>query len=448
VPPVLAARLLQLSPEACFFVYVSLLGAASLALCERLLRSAAASNAQRAGILAAIWVCFYVLPLNVFGEREHLMLILALPYMLLAGLRLSGGDCTAAFAGFIGAVAALGFGLKPYFLIAPALIELYGLAVHRSLRSLLRSETIALAIGIAAYGAAIFVLHPDYVSFIVPAVRLLYDSYDRDLGLQAAQLGALLPNFVLPIIVYVVARRHGVGGRLSDVLAIAAAGFLAAFLIQAKGWFYHLLPALSALWLAVAVCVVTGFVQPRLSATPSMRRLIGAAGVGALLILLSVPIRLGPYNNGYYDELLPAAREYGTGRTIYAFSAQGTVGFPLVNELHAQWASRFMAQWLLPGVLRRLAEDPTGNASNRMQLQDIERYAVNAVIEDLQRTPPDLIIVDRSKDVYPVYVQIDFLAYFSRDPRFALIWRNYAKVAATKHFDLWLRRSDTATMTQ
>ena len=93
-----------------------------------------------------------------------------------------------------------------------------------------------------------------------------------------------------------------------------------------------------------------------------------------------------------------------------------------------------------------VALSAAADAASRARLQEIERYATDAVIEDLQKTPPDLVIVDRAKDIYPVYLQVDFLAYFARDPRFARIWRDYAKVATTEHFDLWQRDNAAAAM--
>ncbi len=63
------------------------------------------------------------LPGQDFGEREHLLLALVVPYLLLAAARASGREIPAAAAVLIGLLAGAAFALKPHFVLLWLAIE-------------------------------------------------------------------------------------------------------------------------------------------------------------------------------------------------------------------------------------------------------------------------------------------------------------------------------------
>ena len=83
------------------------------------------------------------------------------------------------------------------------------------------------------------------------------------------------------------------------------------------------------------------------------------------------------------------------GRRIYVMSDLLSDAFPLVNYSDARWVSRFPSLWILPGLYpggrgaeEAVAYRPMDEAS------DLERYLINAVVSDLRRGLPALLIVD------------------------------------------------------
>ena len=58
-----------------------------------------------------------------FGQREHLMVLGALPYLFLAARRVQGVQEPYRY--IVAILAAVAFAIKPYFLFIPALVELY-----------------------------------------------------------------------------------------------------------------------------------------------------------------------------------------------------------------------------------------------------------------------------------------------------------------------------------
>ena len=438
MPPILAARITDLSADACFTTYVFLLGAASLTLANHLLaRLPDASRTYRWGMLFAAFVAFAIMPMPFFGQREHLTLILAMPYLLLVAVRVTGGSCGGRTAVLIGALAAAGLGLKPYFLIVPVLLEAYGMIVRRSLRFAFRPETWALGTAIALYVASIFLLTPDYVDFIVPMASLVYGAYSAPLN---AVIGSMpLLAFIVAILLYAVARAIRPADRPTDILALAAVGFTAAYLMQSKGWLYQLIPAIAAVWLMGASILLRNGVPNRGNAPLHV-------GVAILVYLLIASQTILPYRNSLADDLLPVVHKQAAGGAISALTSYVWVGFPLVNEAHVGWASRFPGLWQLPGAVSQLRQPDSQNPGTRQKLLEIERYTVDAVVEDFQKAMPDLVIVD---DDSPYFGPdgFDFLAYFNQDPRFARLWQAYVRigeasidVGGDRRFEIWCRR--------
>ena len=140
------------------------------------------------------------------------------------------------------------------------------------------------------------------------------------------------------------------------------------------------------------------------------------------------------------DALLPIVRTHAAGGAIYAFSSNVSIGFPLANVAGVDWASRFPAQWLLPGVMRRLAAPERLDAVRLARVREIERYAVDAVIEDLARGAPSLVMVDvRQRKSYFGDLDFDYLAYFADQPGFTDIWQAYHRIDRVGHIEVWRR---------
>jgi hypothetical protein len=83
----------------------------------------------------------------LLGQREHLLIILTLPYLVLLTSRFTDRPCVTSKAFAIGLLGVLGFALKPYFLIVPVALEIYLMIKHRSLVTWLRPENLGLGAG-------------------------------------------------------------------------------------------------------------------------------------------------------------------------------------------------------------------------------------------------------------------------------------------------------------
>jgi hypothetical protein len=253
-PAVYLAKLAGLFPVHVYLVYVFVLIALSLALFQRVIaRLPSASPASVRGLVLAAFLALVIAPAGDFGQREHLMMILCLPYVALLAQRASGDIFGWPLAAVIGAMAGLGFAIKPHFLLVLLAIELYLLLHSRRLVACVRPETVALAASGLLYGASLILVTPDYLTSVVPYALEVYNAnYRNSLGFVLARK----ETFLVPLTValYLTIRRRQRLRELTDVCLIAVICFFTVYLVQMKGWNYQIYPVTA--WLVMSFALV------------------------------------------------------------------------------------------------------------------------------------------------------------------------------------------------
>src|SRR6185437_13002038 len=227
-------------------------------------RDRAAEGAVQRAFLDVLPALFLLDAGYDFGQREHLMAVGALPYVLCAARRSRGERPRGRIA--VGLTAGAAFALKPHFLGIPALIELSVIlarapagvpmlaALRAGLLASLRDPVPWVMVAVwAIYLASLPLVFPDYLGVVVP---LVWDFYLDLGGLTVAQM-LLLPRMatalclLLPLLWLAFRRapfrrrslRHlGPEAALPRLLVFAARGALASALAQHTGWSYHILP--------------------------------------------------------------------------------------------------------------------------------------------------------------------------------------------------------------
>jgi hypothetical protein len=210
-------------------------------------------------------------------------------------------------------------------------------------------------------------------------------------------------------------RRQQCHPEIADVLLIGCAVFYAIYLSEMKGWSYQVMPVSALAFLASAAVLAS---EPR--------RVLAGLLAGSMLL---VPALKGTYHNEVASALAGPVRENAAGRALFVFSSYVWVGFPLTNMAQARWSSRFPCLWLLPGAERGL-HSPTiwANPALAAEYSKIERYTINAVVEDLTRDPPAVIVIDERSDSRFGGRNFNYIAFFLSDQRFAAIWSRYERV--------------------
>ena len=122
--------------------------------------------AHRQALLGAAALATYVLPWAVFGEREHVALVLVLPYVLLFAARESRATLPLRSAVVAGALAGFGFAIKPHFVVPWAALALAALWPRRGVGLSRRWEFVAASFTAAGCVLAVTVLEPGYVDYM------------------------------------------------------------------------------------------------------------------------------------------------------------------------------------------------------------------------------------------------------------------------------------------
>jgi hypothetical protein len=196
--------------------------------------------------MSAIAFVYLVLPQGDLGQRENLLIIFTIPYIMLIYSMLT--NCRPASnvtAIVIGLLAGIGFALKPYFYLTFILLEGYACLTRKNWFTWLRPEVITIITFAAAYFAFIFILHRDYITFILPLIiHSYYQKYDRGLNiLFTGQKSVFMYFTALFYMLSVPYTRHK---HLCTLLLLTAVGFWMAFIIQRVNWYYHEIPFFSA----------------------------------------------------------------------------------------------------------------------------------------------------------------------------------------------------------
>jgi hypothetical protein len=427
-PAVYLAKFAGLFPVHVYLVYVFVLIALSLALFQRVIaRLPSASPASVRGLVLAGLLALVIAPAGDFGQREHLMMILCLPFVALLAQRASGGIFGWPLAAVIGAMAGLGFAIKPHFLFVLLAIELYLLLHSRRLVACLRPETVTLAASGLLYGASLILVTPDYLTSVVPYALEVYNAnYRNSLGFVLARKETFLVP--LTVLLYLTIRRRQSLRELTDVFLISVVCFFAVYLVQMKGWNYQIYPVTAWLVMSFALVIAgTPGEDPAAAPVPdgARRPILSLAALAMIGIMVLKPLAFGGNNYPLTNYLRPMVQEHATGDSIYFFSSN--------------------ALWLLPGLVNyRRGEPEPASAEREAMMERIERFVTEAVVSDLTRNSPALIMVDaRPEKQWYSEPGFDFIAYFSVDPRFRALWSRYEKIEEVEGWQVF-RRCDAA----
>lgn len=194
-----------------------------------------------------------------FGQREHWMVLLTLPYVVTRSRRADGIALPGTAAALIGVAACLGFCVKPYYLLVPVAIEVWLLARTRRPLVWISPETMALTINGLVYFAAVIVWTPNYFEQELPNALLGYWAYQSPLSeVPWAAVTLTAPAMALGLLGYATLRQGERVPTLAQAFVVAGMAFLIGAIVQMKPWPYHFLPSFVFLYLAAAVLLIGG----------------------------------------------------------------------------------------------------------------------------------------------------------------------------------------------
>ena len=429
---------------------VILLEAGIAAVCLRQLRRILPLNATQITALAFAFVTlFNVVPARDLGQRDYLLTLLCLPY-LLAAVR-TGKNPSAPTSilkhALIGLTAGLGLALKPHQAILPIAIELYLIFRSRSLRTLLRPEPFAILATAIGYLAAIRHFTPDYLTIVLPILRDTYWAVGSltfpQLLWQAIELHILA---TLAFYLHFKWRNSTVYALPSTVCLVAGVASTLAYYLQGTGWYYQQLPAITFFALALVFEILPLLDCPVPTWTPK-----AALALAVLALALTTHFMNYPFTEARsfaidtpdptFFENLPPGTTVATLTTTVDYTVMPAERYQLTI------AQRYPHLWMLPAILRNEQPDsshPPRHIIPPARLAELDRLQHQFTVEDFRRWHPQLVLIERCQkpDIHCQLLEDrddDLLAWFLRDPAFAAEWKPYTFVGFRGPFDAFTR---------
>ncbi len=385
LPGIAIARAIGLPAEV---VTDSLMFAAifvSLAIVARILKDSSVLEGANSWPLAPLaFAILAILPMQAFGQREHIAIVELLPLLAVLAVRMKGEVPSGRMAAIAGCGAGLAVSFKPHFAIA-ILCAVSCLAIYaRSWKVVFVAENLVAAAIALLYAAGVVAFFPEFFTLIGPVVRDVY--LPVGVSFQGLLETPALPIWVTAILATIVLKRHDRIDAACLLLLATSLGFAAVFLLQRKGWPYHSYPMIALVLLALGHAVVS--TSPRSALDRACR-----AGAVALFAILFGRSML--WFDFAFDArpFQAAVARLGPNPAILAITAEPGLGHPLVRALDGTWVSRQQGLWVQAYLKYMRQHGMIGPQADPV----LDGHATREramLIEDIQRIRPSVVLVD------------------------------------------------------
>ena len=419
LPSIWLADLLGISDSNGEYLFKALIIFFMLRWCHVIVRRDLDFSPVRAALLLIGVTIALVSPaIDNFGQREQLMVILTLPWLF---GQLASTPPPILQRMVRAGVAALGICLKPHFVIIPIVVTLARILVQRSLRPVFSAENMTLfGVGLA-YVTFVAVIHPRYLTDIIPMAQLIYGAFSSSTEVLLWRVRLEVIILIVPTIAVIFTP---VMRREFGLFVTAAVGGLIVYSLQGTGWNYHLIPFRS---FALIACLLVVINNNRPSAAAFL-------AVIAAILMVWINLHRGFYHGRTALQIAAQVQDLPDVESLIVLSPHVSAGPPAAIASQAQWASRYSANWLVPGAVNKLdTTDCTAKPDLCARLTAIASLNRAHNISDIVKYQPDLVVFDLRSGYFDT-AKFSWQAFMAEDPEWAGIFRRYQEVARSERF--------------
>ncbi len=419
----------------------------TLALSYLILKPLSGQHNQAFNLLL-IGLCFaeLLLPSSDFGQREHLSVMLIMPYLFLSAMRIEGKSCKLIILIISGLMAGIGFAIKPHFVLPWLVVMALVGYQKRSLRVVLQTENLSISLFMFCYIIMALILNFDYFQFVLPLDYHFYLNYRHSpFILLLTDPLTLFVLFCLLTNLLQLRQKKSCYLAILQIFFLANLSYLFLYFIQKQDWYYHLLPSL----MFSSICLILNVHEliQRISGNKQFQiglslNLLLSILMGSFLLALCCTWNLAHLAqrsdpNYVINQFLSELRTINQGPFMVISTSMEPNG-SLLNYSGLSSSSRFPALWLLSGSLKlQNQQDP---ASQKLAQQGLE-LTRNIIIEDLLRDPPNIVLIDDNpnKKYFGEY-EFDYVRFLEQDPRFRKLWRDYRPKSRINNYVIYTSR--------
>lgn len=437
--PVLWLMKTGLSMPASLQIYIFSLFALVLALVVSQLTTLVPDKLVRHTMLGMILFISLFFPAEQFAQREHLFLVLTLPYILMVVERLDKRSIALWRALLVGLLAGLGFGLKPYFLCPLVLLECWMIYQRGSMWGWVRTESIVVLLMLVTYLFSILAFYPTYFTIMLPMLKTFYFS-----GMFEPWMNIFTDYLVIFSIAvffgawYLFGKLPG-NYQLKMVLQISLAGMIIALLMTQTRWFYHLIPSLGM------ACILASYYFGALVARYCKQ--FNAMALVAGLIIFSPVLNPTFYRTYYviddayhgdFSQIQHYLAQQAGDHSLTCFAITGTHDcFPAALTTQSVYGSRYPFFWWLPGLLNQLDNDKLSS----VQREQYKNYFCESVAWDLNHFKPRWVIINPGQFKNVLGNNFEIIHFLAGNKQFDQAWSHYGLKKQSKYYVIYERRA-------
>ncbi len=352
-----------------------------------------------------------------FGQREHLFMIFATPFLLSRLIRHDRDflQHRILYLLLIGFSAAVGATLKPYFLVTILLAEMFYFIKIRSKRFFLAPELIGFVLFCLAYGL-VFLFSPlmrtSYLEVLAPLISKGNSAY---YAYRIVIVNCFNPlfggfsayNFILSAILMLQVGFVLFGSRASSKLSLASTGFLImsiaslfSFIYQAKAWPYQIIPfqyfvVYGLIWNfgSIGDWVRTVWASRYRFWERSIGVIISLNLVGFLILANRLYTSQAYWDSQFYKVI----KETSAINNRVVIVSSSMLAYPYLLQADKRPGSRFL--WFFPvAMLYSQAHDPNLTESEIYQHgsldKELENRFMNELSSDIETLQPALMLIN------------------------------------------------------
>lgn len=360
-----------------------------------------------------------IMPMQTFGQREHLALLALLPSLAALLARARGEALPLRAVVTAGVAAAITLSFKPYFVLPIGAGIVAAAVMARSWRVLFAPEHWIAAVLIVAYGGITWLMFPDYFTVIYPLVRDVYIPLKRPLSELLASPGVAV--WAAALVLAVALRPAGRTRTAIILLTVESLGFAVAYLLQRKGWAYQSTPMIALALIALGLSLAS------LPATTARLRAVGAL-VAAAVLFIGAAIWMNDTSDAR-ALVAPVARLHPHPKVL-ALSGEASIGHPLTRLVGGSWVSG-QQDLFVHEFVTRLRHEHALDAATDARLAAYEARERAMLLADIRRDPPDVLLVDNLLGQWG--------AWLSADPELSALLKPYHHADTVQNIEILAR---------
>lgn len=419
--PVYLAKLFHISHVTGFIIYIEIIGLVTTVITFTQVKDTSLR-------LCLIFIIFF-LPGVVFGEREHIFIMLAMPYFVSQWRKEKAPLWYLIVSGLL---AAVGVSLKPFFVIIWLATVLTKMVLDRRFFAFLNWQDLLIGIIGGAYLLYVVFVEKTYMASVFPLIYKYYGAFGTDKIEALQQVGRLIMLFQLPFWMMFYLNRNMVTralyflnfGNLASIIMIA---------LQQKTWLNYFYPAHFFGFLENILLIAAVFANSKLlwnKVAAILASIVVTVLIGyAVVANIRVGLRLA---DGETKQLVQMFNKYAGNKPVYVLSFDLGVIYPALNYSNAYYRGHYGHLWMMPGMFMDRPKNGDKVIFKKPEEMNVdEKNITQIVLADMKKNPPALVAVTESKyyDRRIGIFQFNLLEYFSQNAEFKDIWSHYDKLA-------------------